>query len=107
MSHPQGDQSDTPRRTDAAPGNRQGVAKREHQGLALYKVVLHQDDNELMFVVRCVMELTRFPRAEATHRMWEAVHCGRSVLLTTYLERAELFVVLFTDKGMKVTAERA
>jgi hypothetical protein len=58
-----------------------------------------------MFVVRSVMELTRFPRAEATHKMWETVHRGTSILLTTYLERAELYILQFAGKGLRVTAE--
>jgi ATP-dependent Clp protease adapter protein ClpS len=71
-----------------------------------YKVILLQNAiDDLMFVVRSVMELTRFPRAEATHKMWEAYHCGRSVLLTTYLERAELYVEQFASKGLSVTLE--
>ena len=50
-----------------------------------YKVILHSNAaQDLMFVVRCVMELTRFPRAEATYKMWQAHHCGRSVILLTY-----------------------
>src|SRR5271154_3245315 len=68
--------------------------------LPRYKVVLHSNPTvDLMFVVRSVMELTRFPRAEATHKMWEAHHCGKSVLLITYLERAEMLVELFAGKG--------
>jgi len=71
-----------------------------------FKVVLVQSAiDDLMFIVRSVMELTRFPRAEATHKMWEAHHCGRSVLLTTYLERAELYVEQFASKGLSVTIE--
>jgi ATP-dependent Clp protease adapter protein ClpS len=71
-----------------------------------YKVILLQSAvDDLMFVVRSVMELTRFPRAEATHKMWEAHHCGRSVVLTTYLERAELYVEQFATKGLTVTIE--
>ena len=74
--------------------------------LARYRIVLLKEAvQDLMYVVRSVMELTRFPRAEATHKMWEAHHCGRSVLLTTYLERAELFVELFASKGLKVVLE--
>ena len=42
---------------------------------------------------------------EATHKMWEAHHCGQSVLLVTYRERAELIVELFAGKGLKVTIE--
>jgi ATP-dependent Clp protease adapter protein ClpS len=60
-----------------------------------------------MFVVRSVMELTRFPRAEATHKMWEAHHQGRSILLTTYLERAELYVEQFASKGLDTSVEPA
>src|SRR5262249_53161814 len=79
-------------------------ATRKH--LPRYKVVLLPDAvNDLMFVVRCLMELMRYPRAEATHKMWEAHHCGRSVLLTTYLERGELFVERFGEKGLAVTLE--
>ncbi len=73
-----------------------------------YKVVLQHDTvQDLMFIVRSVMELTRFPRAEATHKMWEAYHSGRSVLLVTYLERAELYAEQFASKGLKVTVEPA
>jgi ATP-dependent Clp protease adapter protein ClpS len=72
-----------------------------------FKVVLHRDDNDLMFMVRSVMELTRFPKAEATHKMWETVHDGRSTLLTTYLERAELYVQQFFSRGLKATVEPA
>ena len=47
-----------------------------------YNVVLHRSaDQSLLFVVRAVMELTRFCREEATHRMWEAYHLGRSVVV--------------------------
>lgn len=74
--------------------------------LPRYRVVLLQNGlNDLMLVVRCVMELMRYPRAEATHKMWETHHCGRSVLLTTYLERAELFVEQFAERGLLVTLE--
>ena len=71
-------------------------------------MVLHYDAaNDLMFIVRTVMELTRLCRAEATHKMWEAHHCGRSVLLQTYLERAELYVEQFADRGLCATIEPA
>jgi ATP-dependent Clp protease adapter protein ClpS len=60
-----------------------------------------------MFVVRTVMELTRFCRAEATHKMWEAHHSGRSVLLVTYRERAELYAEQFANRGLPVAIEPA
>jgi ATP-dependent Clp protease adapter protein ClpS len=68
-------------------------------------VLLHDAAVDLMVVVRSVMELTRFPRAEATHKMWQAHHCGRSVILVTYLERAELYAEQFAAKGLTVTLE--
>jgi ATP-dependent Clp protease adapter protein ClpS len=60
-----------------------------------------------MAVVRCVMELTRFPRAEATYKMWEAHHSGRSVLFSIHRERAELFAEQFADRGLTVSIEPA
>jgi len=68
-------------------------------------ILLHDARNELMFIVRTVMELTRLGRAEATHKMWESYHSGRSVLLVTYKERAELYVEQFAAKGLSVIIE--
>ena len=74
--------------------------------LPRYKLVLHHDAaHELMFVVRTIMELTRFCRAEATHKMWESYHRGRSTLLLTYRERGELLIDQFAGKGLTVTLE--
>ena len=85
---------------------RPSVGKAPPRQLPRYKVVLLPDAaNDLMFIVRTVMELTRFCRAEATHKMWEAHHCGRSVLLVTYLERAELYVEQFADRNLRVVLE--
>ena len=72
------------------------------------RLILHSSPvNDMMFIVRTIMEVTRFCLAEATHKMWEAHHCGRSVLFTTYRERAELFVEQFASRGLKVTIEAA
>ena len=97
-SHPT-DQPDLPRRPeDSAPT----------QPFARYNVVLVADPaQDLMHVVRSVMQLTRFPREVATHKMWEAQRGGRSVLLTTYLERAELYAEQFAARGLTVTVEPA
>jgi ATP-dependent Clp protease adapter protein ClpS len=76
--------------------------------LPRYKVVLlNNAASDMMFVVRTIMELTRLCRAEATHKMWEAHHCGRSRLLVTYRERAELYVEQFASKGLNVIIEPA
>jgi hypothetical protein len=58
-----------------------------------------------MATVRAIMELTRLCREEATQKMWEAHHYGRSQLLATFRERAELFAELFAERGLKVTVE--
>lgn len=82
------------------------TARPSARPLPRYKLILLGNPAlDLMFVVRSVMELTRFPRAEATHKMWEAHHNGRSVVLTTWLERAELYVEQFATKGMTTTIE--
>jgi ATP-dependent Clp protease adapter protein ClpS len=105
MSHSYADRPHVPRLPGHIHAHDRPAEK--NRSVPRYKVILHPGGgDDLMFVVRCVMELTRFPRAEATHKMWEAHHCGRSVLLTTYLERAELYVEQFAGKGLTVTIER-
>ena len=85
------------------PQDRTTAPRRE---LPRCRLILHHDHAlELMFVVRTVMELTRFCRAEATHKMWEAYHSGHAVLLTTYRERAEFIAERFVERGVKVTVE--
>ena len=82
--------------------------KRRTRDLPHYKLILHSGGpHDLMSVVRTIMELTRFCRAEATHKMWEAYHSGRSVLLVTYRERAELFAEQFGSKGIPIVIEPA
>jgi len=70
------------------------------------KVVLLQDaKTEMMVIVRAVMDVTRLCKTEATHKMWEAHHSGRSVLLTTHRERAEFFAEQLAERGLKVAVE--
>jgi ATP-dependent Clp protease adapter protein ClpS len=70
--------------------------------------VLHAGSvTDMMFIIRTVMELTRLCRAEATHKMWETHHWGRSQLLITFKERAELYVEQFAGRGLTVTIEPA
>jgi ATP-dependent Clp protease adapter protein ClpS len=93
----------------ASPDDRiQAQDKPRRRQLPPYRVILHQDIAlDMMFVVRTVMELTRFCRAEATHKMWQAYHSGRALLLITYKERAELYVEQFASRGVTVTIEPA
>ena len=108
MSHSHADRPPIPRLPGRASEQARPLHRPRDRQLPRYKVILHHDPlHDLMFVVRSVMELTRFPRAEATHKMWEAHHCGRSVLLTTYRERAELYVEQFASKGLTVSIEPA
>lgn len=98
--------ADRPEVPRIPPSHTERTPSPQRKHLPCYKVILLRNGvNDLMFVVHCVMELMRYPRAEATHKMWETHHCGRSVLLTTYRERAELFVEQFAEKGLSVTLE--
>ncbi len=104
MSLPNAERPDMPRRPSQFSARQCPIEKKN--AMPRYKVILLQSAiDDLMFIVRSVMELTRFPRAEATHKMWEAYHCGRSVVLTTYLERAELYAEQFASKGLAVIIE--
>jgi ATP-dependent Clp protease adaptor protein ClpS len=74
--------------------------------LPRYRVVLLNNvQSDMMFIVRTIMELTRYCRAEATHRMWEAHHRGRSQILITHRERAELYVEQFAGRDLAVIIE--
>jgi ATP-dependent Clp protease adaptor protein ClpS len=76
--------------------------------LLRYNVILHRDAGQsLVFVIRAVMELTRICKEEATNRMWEAYHLGRSVIVATHLERAELYVEQFAERGLPASVELA
>lgn len=73
-----------------------------------FRVVLHRaSSKDLMSVTRAVMDVTRFGSAEAEYRMWEAHHLGRALVVVTHLERAELFVELFADRGLPASIEPA
>jgi ATP-dependent Clp protease adapter protein ClpS len=101
------DTPDVPR-LPASPGDAPARRKPGSRLLPVYRVILQRDAAaDLMFIVRTVMELTRFCREEATHKMWQAYHSGRAQLLTTYRERAELYVDQFATRGLTVTIEPA
>src|SRR5262249_8452370 len=106
MNQPHADRPSVPHPPADRPEQGRPFDNPQSRQLPRCKVVLQQNAvDDLMFVVRSVMELMRFPRAEATYKMWEAYHSGRSVLLTTYRERAELYVEQFASKGLTVTVE--
>jgi ATP-dependent Clp protease adapter protein ClpS len=102
------DRPSVPQQLNGGESPGQPSSARRDRSLPRYKVILHHDPSvQLMVVIRSVMDLTRFPRAEATHKMWQAHHTGRSVILTTYLERAELYVEQFADRGLTTSIEPA
>jgi ATP-dependent Clp protease adapter protein ClpS len=91
---------------DSSTGGDKQPSLTWRQQLPRYRVVLlNNADKDLMFVVRTVMELTRFCRTEATLKMWQAHYDGRAILVVTHKERAELFVELFAARGVAVTME--
>lgn len=106
MSESHADRPSVPRSSSDVPQPAPCPGRPRDRQLPRYKLVLHRNPAiDLMVVVRSVMELTRFPRAEATHKMWEAHHNGRSILLTTWLERAELYVEQFATRGLDTSVE--
>jgi len=89
-------------------GPRKAPQKKPPQMMPPWKVLLHNDDkNELLFVMRTIMELTPLNEKEAEQRTVEAHKSGVALLLTTHKERAELYQEQFTSKGLVVTIEPA
>ncbi len=93
---------------DPSPPNRKlpFVPNPRRSGATPYQVVLvNNAHRDMMFIVRTIMELTRFGRTEALHKMWQAHYNGKAVLIITHRERAELFVELFSARGVNVAME--
>lgn len=73
-----------------------------------FRVLLHNDDlNEMRYVVRTIMELTRFDSGRAMKIMMTAHTTGAALVLVTHKERAELFRDQFASKRLKATIEPA
>ena len=74
--------------------------------LPRYRVMLHYVNGMgLLFIVHVLRELTRYGEAEAMSRMWEAYHHGNALILTTHLERAELYQEQFLERGLTISIE--
>lgn len=87
---------------------RKAPKKRPPEMLPPYKVLLHNDDkNDMVFVIRTVVELTPLNEEAAKQKMMEANDTGVSLLLVTHKERAELYQEQFQSKGLTVTIEPA
>lgn len=82
--------------------------KKPPKMLPPWKVLLHNDDeNDMLYVVATIMELTPLNQDAAIQRMTEAHKTGVALLLTTHKERAELYKDQFESKGLTVTIEPA
>jgi ATP-dependent Clp protease adaptor protein ClpS len=69
-------------------------------------VLLHNDEkNEMLFVIRAIVELTPLNREDALGRMLEAHKSGVALLLVTHKERAELYLDQFQTKGLTISIE--
>lgn len=69
-----------------------------------WKVVLHNDHiNSMQDVVGTIRELTPLSEQAAVRRMLEAHARGRTLLMTTHRERAELYKEQFASKRLIVT----
>jgi len=80
--------------------------QRRIQRLPPYKLVLHNDDvNTFEHVIITVMKLTPLSEIEAIEKTLEAHESGRSILLVTNQERAELYVEQFASSGLIATGE--
>ncbi len=88
---------DTPTPTRRSTGPKPGK-------LPPWKVVLHNDQvNGMQDVVISIKKLTSLSDQAAVRRMLEAHQRGRSMLLTTHRERAELYKYQFMSRGLTVT----
>ncbi len=92
----------------APPAKKRQPSKAPTKPLPLWKVLLHNDDqNDMGFVVLSIVSLTPLNSEAAVLRTLEAHHSGLALLLTTHKERAELYQEQFQSKGLTVTIEPA
>lgn len=80
--------------------------KVEH--LRLYKIILYNDDKyPMVLVVKYLMLIFRYGIEESTRIMEEAHRTGRSIVIITHLERAELYLEQMTSVGLIGSIEEA
>lgn len=69
-------------------------------------VILHNDNiNDASVVVQRIMEFVRLPQSDAEDRVLEAHTTGRSLILSTHREKAELVVEQFKSCHPPITVE--
>jgi len=93
---------------DTEQGTATETAPPSADRLPPYRVLLHNDDiNDMVDVVNTITELTPHGREKAVEIMLRAHMSGRSLLLVTHKERAELYRDQFRCRKLTVTIERA
>lgn len=71
-----------------------------------YRVLLHNDDhNDMMHVVRTLVELTPLNKTRAVEVTLEAHTRGVALVVVTHKERAELYQQQFASKSLTATIE--
>lgn len=91
---------------NAAKQQKTAPAKTPPVQLPRWKVLLHNDEkNEMLFVIRTIVELTPLNREDAMNRTLEAHSSGVALLLLTHKERAELYVDQFQSMGLTLSIE--
>jgi ATP-dependent Clp protease adaptor protein ClpS len=74
--------------------------------LPMFKVILHNDDKNIMEdVANSIVLITPLNRQDALERTNEAHLTGCALLLVTHKERAELYVEQFQSCSLTVTIE--
>lgn len=90
----------------AEPAIAEPDAAQQTRRLPPYRVILHNDDvNTVEHVISTIRKLTPLTLEEAIEKTLEAHERGRSVLLITNRERAELYVEQFASCKLHCTAE--
>lgn len=78
------------------------------KSLPPYRVLLHNDDhNDMLYVIRTLIELTPLKQVAAQEVMMTAHTRGLAQVLITHKERAELYAEQFKSKGLTITIEPA
>lgn len=73
-----------------------------------YKVLLHNDDeNEILFVVRSLVQIVHIPTPAALKATMEAHETGVALVAITHQELAELYREQLQSKGLTATIEKA
>ena len=90
-----------------ASGKTAPSPRRDKPGeLPPWRVILHNDPvNAMDVVVEAIVAITPLTRSEALRCMWRAHTKGRSLVLSTHRERAELYREQFKRRKLTVTIE--